>query len=344
MKKCFHLIVAIVLLGLVAPAIPLQAQPTTTIAQLREEVKKTLHLLSSFDNVCVIIVDGFLGEIKYKILEARKLIAVNKGNSGRLLLNVVRDAANLISIVRESYLATSEGGDAYCPAILGADDDTFDDGTIFGGVGFINDEVTAMTGTAPGDMDPRKGFKIQAILATVFSNLTGIGDRLSDIDDSLSEADTILGDFESSCLGSGEEREDQRVIPAQAVPLLGQKGPCTFEELRQFKIDLGEALNWVTQAIRFKLQLVKHKKWVLKGLKEVENLLRSKGFGRARGSEPVALGTLVQIFDLHGQRVYAGRVLPELSRAPLANGLYLIVTSVGGTDPRPQVRKIAVIR
>ncbi|MBI1742986.1 hypothetical protein HYR54_07955 [Candidatus Acetothermia bacterium] len=338
MRRNLGFILAMVLLvltSLTLTAVPAQASAGSPLADTRERLNGVIVQLQTFDNVCVIILAGLIKEIDIDVLEGRKLITVGKGNLSNLLLDGLRSAASNVSRVTDTL--------EQCRSLLGTKQDGNGDGTIFGELNAVVEEIADLS-----SLDDRKRNKINGLLENIaLGNLSSIEDRLDEQSGSLTgkveEASTIVDDLidglDSTDPSCGEVTRDAATLVA--VPQLTETGPFSFETLRCVKIDLGLAHQDLTQALRDVKRITGFKKWVFKALREIIELLRNTTFGGHGASEPAA--GVTQIYSMNG--VLVRTQINGLGTSDLANGIYLAVTRFADQSGRVryETKKFVVV-
>ncbi len=336
-KLGFILALTLVLGGLVLAAVPVQAQ--SPLADVRERVNGILIQLRTFDNTCVIILSALLKEIDIDILDARRQITVGKGNLNNLLLEAIRAALNgaqrVIDLLGQcrTLLGDLDGGEI-----------DFNDGTIFGEVNevarAVKKDLCEFDGTeCANGLDTRKFFKIRGLIDNiVLTNLGAIrtsidatGKLGSGVQTAFDDIETFEGDLEAVVCAM----ENVVAVPAVAVPQVTEKGCFTFQELRDFKIELGRIHQEIVQLLREVKRFTQYKKWVYKAIKEIYWLLRASNFGGRAAGE--LSGTVAQVYTLNGKRVNSA-VNGSLNVSTLTNGVYLVVYEGG------RVEKLVVAR
>jgi hypothetical protein len=338
-KLGFILTMMLVLGGLLLAVVPAQAQ--SPLADVRERVNGILVQLRTFDNTCVIILSALLKEVDIDILDARRQITVGKGNLNRLLLEAIRAAQNGAQRVIDLL--------DQCRTLLGEIGDDVDSGTIFGEVNEVaraveEDLCELEAGECANGLDTRKFFKIRGLIDNiVLTNLGLIRDSIdaggklgSGVQTAFDDIEAVEGDLD----GGGElcaENDNENVVavPAVAVPQVTEKGCFTFQELRDFKIELGRIHQQIVQLLREVKRFTHYKKWVLKAIKEIYWLLRASNFGGRAAGE--LSGTVAQVYTLNGKRVNSD-VNGSLNVSTLTNGVYLVVYDDG------RVEKLVVAR
>ena len=338
MRRNLGFILAMVLLvltSLTLTAVPAQANAGSPLADTRERLNGVIVQLQTFDNVCVIILAGLIKEIDIDVLEGRKLITVGKGNLTNLLLDGLRSAASNVSRVTDTL--------EQCRSLLGTEQDGDGDGTIFGELNGIVEEIANLS-----SLDDRKRNKIDGLLEHIaLGNLSSIEDRLDEQSGSLTgkveEASTIVDDLIG---GLDDPDPNCTEVTADAanlvvVPQLTETGPFSFGTLRCVKIDLGFAHQDLTQALRDVKRITGFKKWVYKALREISELLRNTTFG-GHGASESATG-ITQIYTMNG--VLVRTQVSGLSTSDLANGVYLAVTRLEDQNGRVRygTKKFAVL-
>ncbi|MBI1742978.1 hypothetical protein HYR54_07915 [Candidatus Acetothermia bacterium] len=295
-KLGFILAMVLGLGGLLLAAVPARADSGSPLADARERANGILVQLQTLDNVCITILSALIHEVDIDVLEARKLITVGKGNLTRLLFDT------LVTSAGEGFdriNATLE----QCVSLLGDDQDGSDDGTVFGEVAGLQEDIGNLD-----NIDQRKRFKIDSLLENIVTgNLNSISDRVQSDGsipsktgsvEELLASDGPVGEclsdpencsLENTELSCGEAKTQPRSEPIKAIPQLTESGPFSFEQLRDLKIVLGLAHQCLTRAIREVNRLPGFKKWVLKGVREVFELLRSSNFGGHGASEVIAV-------------------------------------------------------
>jgi hypothetical protein len=315
MKRTKLLLTALICfmtLSLYAPATQGQDNGSDTLrtrAEIREDIQKIQLLLRTFDNVCVVILNGQLAGVKLQILEARKLITVGKGNLGGVLLGVIQSAGADF----EQFVNLR---DNFCAPLL--------------------DEISSQVQSASAEidalktLDPRKRFKIVSILDHL------VGGGLANMDELLT---------------ASLEEASPGACPQQSVATSHEKGPIPLGLLRLIKQCLGKSLTVINHLLSQIKRIVMAKKWVLKGLVEVEHLLRGSGFARFTQSVSTIyffISDGLQVHRLDGRPAGVTRdIMGELRYAELPNGVYLYVQAVRAADGsavRSEVKKHAILR
>jgi hypothetical protein len=331
MSKTLGVILTLTLVVVGWIGVSVQAQ--TTLADTRERVNGVLVQLQTFDNVCVVILAGLINEIDVDVLDARKLITVGKGNLTNLLFDAIRSSVNGVNRFVDTL--------TQCETLIGDAIDDENAGTIFGEVNTVLAEVTDHN-TNDG-LDDRKFFKIRGLINNiVLANLTqingiiGLGGNSSGVSNLSAGATAVNGKLDDILMTYPTTGAGTRTVPASGLianPALTEKGPFTFDDLREIKIALGEAHEIIVQIKRLIKRITVYKKWVLKGLREVYNLLRASNFG-GRASESFGIA---QVYTLSGQRVLS-TTNGNLNVNGLANGVYVVAYSDG------RVEKLVVAR
>ncbi len=335
MKKT-QIILAAVLLGLVLAVVPVKAQ--SPLADIREQVRGLLVQLHTIDNSCVIILGALLNEALIDILHSRKLITVGKGNLNALLDEALTDALTKFDLAQNQIdQCTNDAEEGLI--------DTFAEE-----LKDVTGEIEGLSGTGPGEIDPRKVTKIVALFTNAESRVTAITDRLTDVVELCLDATDpdsasgIVTDQQSVAQNAGAFA-DLDTLPAGehiAIPQVTEKGPLTFTELRTMKIELGRAAALVKSCLRAVKEIAKEKKWIFKALREVYNLLRASNFG-GRGASESASG-VVKVYTLNGALLETQLGGLNTNRLPI--GVYLTVTEARDASGKvhQHVRKVTVLR
>jgi hypothetical protein len=271
-----------------------QGSELNTLAEIRVDIEKTIDLLRTIDNNCVVIGQAMLNEALIGVLAARRYITVGKGNLGNILLDAIQAAFNHI----ERFVENIE---LFCVPLV--------DGVI-AQVQSQSEAIDEFEG-----LDERKRNKLLSLLDNIaLANLQGMAEILGDIADGFDTA----GICPSSLTAAGV-RTEQPI----AVPALTEQGPLPFELLRAFKICLGSAITVIRGVIRDLNRFVKFKKWVYKALNEAKELLRASNFGGRAAFELTAesAGVTRTLYALNGQRLFIGSA-HALNIATLPNGVY----------------------
>ena len=300
------------LLLVLAGVVPVFAQGTT-IADTRERVNGILRQLQTFDNLCVVILSGLVKEVDVDILHSRKLITVNKGNLSNLLLDTLRAAVNGIDRVSDTL--------DQCDTLLGTPSEIgAAEGTIIGEVEAVVEEVEASA--AADGLDPRKANKILSLINNiVLPNLECADSRLDSIETGVQSASVTVAEVDDTLQNPTSELA-LALSAMRVLPELAETGPIPFEVLRGFKEALGRVHAQLVQVLRAIKRITVCKKWVLKGLNEVKELLRASNFG---GRAASTIGeSVAQIYTLSGRLIHT-QPGHALSVKGLANGVYIVV-------------------
>jgi hypothetical protein len=317
MKKQFQIILATVMLGLMLAVVPVQAQPDgRLISDIREDFNGLLVQLRTIDNSCVIILGALIDEARIDILDSRKVITVGKGNLLSLLEEALEDALVHFELANnqieqcfaliESFVETEEGG---LEGLIAE----FEDGL--------------------ENLDARKRLKILALLQVASNRVAAIVEKLETVQsdcvesesDVVDEVTTIIEEIQSPSNGVSET--------AIAEPQLTETGPIPFIVLRDFKIRLGILAAELRSCLAIIKEITKDKKWLLKAIREVKELLRASNFGGRAAAESVA-NIETKIYSISGKLIETQIGGLNLNR--LTNGVYLAVTG-------NQVRKVTVV-
>jgi hypothetical protein len=312
MKKHFQIILATVLLGLMLSVVPAQAQPGRLISDIREDFNGLLVQLRTIDNSCVIILGALIDEARIYVLDSRKLITVNKGNLTPLLEEAFEDAQLKLSLAA-SQLDQCTGSEN---ALIDAFDDELSD---------LTDEIADLD-----NIDVRKINKIVALLTSADSRVDAIVSKLEDvqadcIEDVSDGISDLIEELQTSSNGVSEKITIQ--------PQLTESGPISFATLREFKIELGVFAAQLRSCLSILKEITKDKKWLLKALREVKELLRASNFGGRAAAESFTAET--RVYSVSGKLIETQSNGLDVSR--LANGVYLAVTG-------SQIRKVTVTR
>jgi hypothetical protein len=266
-------------------AVPVEAQ--SQLAEIREGFIELLIQLRTIDNTCVITLGGLLGEVQTSILHARKLIGTGKGNLTNLLLDTLGDA------VTHSEIATSQFVE--CIALFEMFVISITD---------LSNELLALT----------ERFNLTKI-EIILSLLLDVTTRSIALTNSLAETSFLFGAASA-------------IITAVYAQILSittaSKGPFTLAQLREFKAALGSVFRVIKLVQQGGMKnFIRNKKWLLKDIREIKELLRSLDFSARplKGLDARA----AHIYTLEGKFVgmQSGASL-NLNR--LANGVYLVVT------------------
>ena len=320
-RIAFILTVTLLLGAILLPTVPARAggDGGVTLGELREVLTQTEKLFSHWDNFCVIILDSWIVEWKNYILHARKLITVGRGNNGDQLLNVVRGARQKIE---RAHNVLEDGG--YCRPFLedgDGDHGSGDPSTIRDGVTFLRDNLL-------DTIHPQKAFLINQILDNLDQSFDAVLDRLADELDSLEKVDEVLGGLEEALDACGETQTDSMKIET-VLPQLEPKGPCSLGELRDFKIQFGQAFVFTKEIVWWKKWLVQWKKWIWKWFKELETLLRSSSFN---WTSALIVEQQARVYDLSGRLVLDHASSASLAMNHLPNGVYFYIR--GNSDQK----------
>jgi hypothetical protein len=334
MKK-IQLILAAVVLGLVLAVVPVKAQ--SPLADIREQVRGLLVQLYTIDNSCVIILGALLNEALIDILHSRRLITVGKGNLNALLDEALTDALTKFLLAQNQL-----------DQCTNVDDEGLID-TFATELDVVSGDIQALSGTGPGEIDPRKVTKIVALFANAANRVTAIEDRLTDVVELCLDATNpgsaadIVTEQQSTAQNAGAFA-DLDTLPAGehiAIPQVTEKGRITFEELREIKIQLGIAAAQVKSCLRAVKEITKEKKWIFKVVREVYNLLRASNFGGRGASESP---NVTQVYALNGALIETQLGGLNTNRLPI--GVYLAITKTQDASGKvyQHVRKVTVLR
>jgi hypothetical protein len=299
-KNQIQVFIAVLLTGLMLAAVPTQAQDgERTMAEIRADLGELIVRIRIFDNVCVVIGSALFDELRAEFSNARKLIAAGKGNLQPLL-------AAMHSRARSMHLELTGHVGFQCAVPPG----------------FM---VLRVTGLAEeiaklDELDDRKREKIAALLTATVTLL---------------DADGILGKTEDlSGVGCLTPLGTLIGQIGDLIPVIGQSS--SLESLRQIKTLLGRGITQIKSCLRTLKEVTKLKKFVLKNLREVYELLRAGNFG-GRGASAVfdLTAGAIKVYTADGRSLATQTSALNLDR--LVNGVYLLIT-----DKR--IRKVVVSR
>ncbi len=366
MRRVVHSVLFVVLASLVLSVVPVQAQ--SQLAEIREKFNGLLVQLRTIDNTCVVILGGLLNELDKDILHARKLITTGKGNLNRLLIETLRSANNtqgiIESFIQECRMLLSGFGNNFegifdeLTPLLGIVIDTGEPLTNAAVPAQalvpcltipISEDKTVVPAATSTTIDLRKACRIVQLGIDAFIRLQLMFSALSlafSLESNAADlGNAVLGELEDifetgECVSDGSEAVTVR-------PALTESGPVCFEQLREFKERLGLAHRQIKLAQQVGLrEFVRNKKWMLKAIREIKELLRASNFGGRGASELLNINeSLTQIYTLHGQLVSI-QSDNSLNTQNLPNGVYLLIKEVkdlGGRIHR-QVEKLVVAR
>ena len=320
MKKQFQIILATVMLGLLLAAVPAQAQGRL-ISDIREDFNGLLVQLRTIDNSCVIILGALIDEARIDILDSRKVITVGKGNLLPLLEEALEDA--LI------YFELANNQIEQCFDLIESFVDTEEVG-----LSDLTDEIAGLD-----NVDARKRLKIAALLQNANSRVEAIVDKLEQVQGDCveGESDVVEKIEEIIAIIQSPSAKVDNIVEASAdvavQPELTETGPIPFEKLRHFKIRLGILAAQLRSCLSIIKEITKDKKWLLKAIREVKELLRASNFGGRAAAESPAIET--KIYSIGGKLIETQ--IGGLDVSWLTNGVYLAVTG-------QQVRKVTIVR
>jgi hypothetical protein len=366
MRRVVSSVLVAILVSLVLSVVPVQAQ--SQLADIRSQLNGLLVQLRTIDNTCVVILGGLINEFDKDILHARKLITTGKGNLNRLLIETLRSAINTFSIILDfaqqcSVLLSGLNSSAQeivqeITPLLGIVT-TGEPGLNKSAVPAVSIPcVTTVSGSAQTlaptatstTIDPRKACRIVQLgidafgrgnlMATSFFTFT-----VPFVSQAASLNSSVLEDLEN-IFETGEcVTGDSDAVRVQ--PALTESGPICFQQLREFKERLGLAHSQIKLAQQAGLrEFVRNKKWLLKAIREIKELLRASNFGGRGASELLNISaSTTRIYTLNGQLISI-QTENSLSTQNLPNGAYLLIKESRDSAGQihRQVEKLVVAR
>jgi hypothetical protein len=366
MRRVVYPVLVVVLASLVLSVVPVQAQ--SQLAEFRERFNGLLVQLRTIDNNCVVIFSGLLNEFDKDILHARKLITTGKGNLNRLLINTLQSASNKFDILASFAISCRfllEGFGANFDAIFEELKPLL--GVVINGTSEMTKTAIPAQGLIPcvsvptgadrtvmpagtsTTIDPRKACRIVQLAIDAFTRVIFMLSALSLTsilaDGAAITSDDVLSQLEAIIDAGRCVRDDQEIVTVQ--PMLTETGPICFEQLREFKVLLGKAHQQIRLAIQTGLrEFVRNKKWVLKAIREIKELLRASNFGGRAASEILSAGeNVTRVYTLNGHLISI-QTASSLNTEILSNGVYLLIREakdIYGQNHR-RISKLVVAR